>query len=221
MRIEADLVVPSSDGVCGDVLEDQESSCPSSDSTPDPNEANMEQTMPVDAGESAECDSTATRVKPLQNIITPSPKTQDGVSPKFPPRSPSIRLARQWFSRTFDDHHDCKGNSWADSAHLSSQHAFREHERQKLTPNARFGFSGLASAAEGAASLASSQMSALRKKVASGMRWLKHDVGGEDMHDLGSVAHVEGNQHVVYGGTLTFPLVCMCVCHEKLVFMKN
>jgi hypothetical protein len=74
----------------------------------------------------------------------------------------------------------------------------------------RFGFSGLASAAGGAASLAhtaSSQMSALKKRVTSRiqvLRWLRNDA---DEERLDSYSATEEVQHTVYGGTLTFPLV--------------
>jgi hypothetical protein len=217
VHIEADIVVPAARSTHGDVFEypGESSSEKSSGSTLHPNDCNnsdenmehMNVIMLADAG-LASLEITTEWVAPLQDIATSSPKVHAEISPKFAP-SPSMRLSRKWLLRTFDDFKDSnRGDSGHDiTSAAHQQHAGgRDAERHH---HARFGFSGLALAAEGAASLASSQMSAFRKKVASGMRWLKHDTDGEDVHHLGSPAHAEENQHVVYGGTLTFPLVSL------------
>jgi hypothetical protein len=146
-----------------------------------------------------------------------SPSRARAHRPASPSYSSNSRLSRQWLSRTLDDITD---NSWACHAeqHDGNGHydCAKDSERQHPV---RFGFSGLASAAEGAASLA--QTANLKmKKMASRihvLRWLKHDADGEESCKLGTESQAEDNEHKGYGGSLTFPLVRYQACVANLV----
>jgi hypothetical protein len=190
------------------------------------------------AASAAMCTSPRSRSLAEVEIIALCDGSHSAVTAEAPvdtPSHPASSSSRQrligrfkdkWSSRTMDDIAVLRKWSSIDAkTDISSSHPERDTERQH---HARFNFGRFASAAEGAASLAqsaSTQMSALGKRMVASriqvLRWLRNEAEGENEScKIGSDSQVEESRHKLYGGMLTFPLVSPAIffCYGQVFF---